>query len=163
MKCSPVKVSSFKMEESEKEKNLNYQKDNVDGESSVLKNNGSGQNEEDKENSNSSEKSERYGLLQQSCAKLTTRQGLLQLSSAKLGFQDKGVEAEVGPLTVLNTNKDENVEIRADSQSEVDSNKFFSREWKAFKDEMGTKLSDKEHRNTVLNFGEMAKEVKRRK
>ena len=47
------------MEESEKEKNLNetdiqyHQKDNVEGESSVLKENGSGQNEEGKGHSNS--------------------------------------------------------------------------------------------------------------
>jgi hypothetical protein len=77
-----------------------------------------------------------------------SRMGLLEQSAAKTKLQDEIIEFKEVPL-------------QDNCESEVeDPTKFFSREWKAFKNERYTKLSDKKKISTVLDFDELRKEWK---
>eukprot|EP00092_Neocalanus_flemingeri_P029718 GFUD01032266.1.p1 GENE.GFUD01032266.1~~GFUD01032266.1.p1 ORF type:complete len:659 (-),score=121.63 GFUD01032266.1:313-2289(-) len=90
------------------------------------------------------------------------KQGLLKQSNRMLSLQDEVMELDdkVKVVVIHDAIQSDNEDMSENAKSHVDTKKFFSREWKAFKDEMGTKLSDKKEISTVINFGEMGKEWK---
>ena len=66
----------------------------------------------------------------------STKQGLLSQTQTKLRLTIDDKDDQNGPTVI-------EIEMPNKNERKFDSRKFFSREWKAFKDEMGKKLSEK--------------------
>jgi len=81
----------------------------------------------------------------------STKQGLLSQTQTKLRLTIDDKDDQNGPTVI-------EIEMPNKNERKFDSRKFFSREWKAFKDEMGKKLSEKEKIDTITNFDKMRKE-----
>jgi len=82
-----------------------------------------------------------------------SRMGLLEQSAAKTDLQNEIIvytEVEI----------EENHESSNEENGKVDLRNFFLREWEAFQNEKGSKLSNKKKISTVLNFDEMRNEWK---
>eukprot|EP00091_Calanus_sinicus_P009445 TRINITY_DN22104_c0_g1_i1.p1 TRINITY_DN22104_c0_g1~~TRINITY_DN22104_c0_g1_i1.p1 ORF type:complete len:195 (-),score=60.45 TRINITY_DN22104_c0_g1_i1:706-1266(-) len=82
-----------------------------------------------------------------------SRMGLLDQSKTKIKLQDELVQFTNVTL------QDDCGDVNHGDNEQV-STKFFTREWEAFKNEKGTKLSDKNKVNTYPNFDELIKEWK---